>query len=382
MNCCLERTKWPVGVWVDASNVEGEPTSCQKDTLFWTRFEANDELCDAPLVQLQDQCSVVTDPMSDEDFTSEDTQLHAEFIADGCNYNDTGMEELLDTAYAGCKAEIESESENAESKPVHLDEAAEASSNEANTPTSHPIREGDAQPDHSPGNASSSAGIGVSAVESNCDRSYDKLPDGIISYGMNDGGCFFCGWEKGSSIPLTGETLAETCKQMCDSDPLCIAYEVGRVASLPVYQHIFEGGQTINCCLERTQWPAGVWVDATNVNGAPNNCQKDSLCWTRYETRKENLCGTDIEPRSSPNLCSVVTEPTTFGEDDIQAQIDSIATGCTDGDDELVKKLDVAYAECRAEIFPSKSAGSYKSYSNQAVVASLAGFVSMCSFVW
>lgn len=77
------------------------------------------------------------------------------------------------------------------------------------------------------------------SAEDGCKRSYTKLPDGKIAYGVNDGGCFFCAYTAGSSIPLSGSALEDTCQELCDSDPLCIAFEVARVPSLPVSTNIF-----------------------------------------------------------------------------------------------------------------------------------------------
>mmetsp|Transcript_4106 Transcript_4106/g.7640 ORF Transcript_4106/g.7640 Transcript_4106/m.7640 type:complete len:605 (+) Transcript_4106:30-1844(+) len=191
-------------------------------------------------------------------------------------------------------------------------------------------------------------------------NSYTKLPQGKISYGMNDGGCFFCAESPGSSIPLSGAALSENCKQMCDSDPLCISFEVGKAGALPVYDYYF-AGESLNCCLQRTSFPSGIFVDATNIDDdtGPDNCQMDSLCWTRHEKINQqgeevvfadarNQCDKDYIPPPS-NLCSVV-QLWEFSDENIQAQADFIAGGCQYNDSILEALLANAYTECSAEV--------------------------------
>ena len=47
-----------------------------------------------------------------------------------------------------------------------------------------------------------------------------KYPPGVSTYGADDGGCFFCAESAlRPSISLTGTTLNEHCRKMCDADP-------------------------------------------------------------------------------------------------------------------------------------------------------------------
>jgi len=270
------------------------------------------------------------------EFSDENIQAQADFIAGGCQYNDSILEALLANAYTECSAEVET------ARPTSQPAGPTAANGETSgieTPTSN-----------------------TQTKSSSSCNSYTKLPDGKISYGMNDGGCFFCGKAPASSIPLSGAALSEHCQQTCDSDPLCISYEVGKTGALPAYEHSFDG-ETFNCCLQRTTFPSGVFVDATNIGDAgPNNCQMDSLCWTRYEkiTKEQqdeevvfavaqNQCDKDYIPPPS-NLCSVVLDEKEFSDENIQDQVDFIAGGCQTDDTTFESLLAQAYTECSAEV--------------------------------
>jgi len=212
--------------------------------------------------------------------------------------------------------------------------------------------------------------------QSTCKNSYNKLREGQISYGMNDGGCFFCSTKAfGSDIPLSGDTLSDECQQMCDSDPDCISFEVGRAATLPVWEYYF-GGEKSNCCLQRKRYSDQVFVDTTNKVGTLNGCQKEALCWTRFEKLTLDSssmisleqCGEDEHPPPS-KLCSVVLKPVDdgFSIEDTQRQIDFIAQGCQWNDTELSARVDKAYDLCKDEI-ESKS-------NSSSVVVSYLGYI-------
>jgi hypothetical protein len=116
---------------------------------------------------------------------------------------------------------------------------------------------------------------------------YNKFPDGMVTYGYDDGGCFFCGGDDpidGSRVhPSKRGDLVEMCRRMCDSDHGCVAYTIGRGATREGQEHKYDGTMA-NCCLERRLYPPGAYVDGSgNDARGKSNCQLDAACWTRYE---------------------------------------------------------------------------------------------------
>ena len=68
---------------------------------------------------------------------------------------------------------------------------------------------------------------------SSTDDSYIKYPPGVSTYGLDDGGCYFCTESQaspGNTIPLVGSDLNEHCRKMCEASEECVAYTVGRAA--------------------------------------------------------------------------------------------------------------------------------------------------------
>jgi len=62
---------------------------------------------------------------------------------------------------------------------------------------------------------------------------YIKYPPGVSTYGIDDGGCYFCTESQaspGNTIPLVGSELNEHCRKMCEASEECVAYTVGRAA--------------------------------------------------------------------------------------------------------------------------------------------------------
>ena len=69
--------------------------------------------------------------------------------------------------------------------------------------------------------------------QSNNDDPYIKYPPGVSTYGIDDGGCYFCTESQaspGNTIPLVGSDLNEHCRKMCEASKECVAYTVGRAA--------------------------------------------------------------------------------------------------------------------------------------------------------
>jgi hypothetical protein len=54
----------------------------------------------------------------------------------------------------------------------------------------------------------------------NCNP-YTQIKPGVITYEVDDGGCFFCGNFPQSQFPLEGDDLAHHCKQMSNVHFLC-----------------------------------------------------------------------------------------------------------------------------------------------------------------
>lgn len=202
-----------------------------------------------------------------------------------------------------------------------------------------------------------------------CNYKYNKLPEGRITYGLDDGGCYLCTEQHllpFVSVPSSGKTLTEQCQRLCDDDSQCRSFTVARPASLP--SQLYHFGTTANCCLERREYPSGAFLHTTTTadeNGQgmvlpPNrrkDCQLDSMCWTRYERiheEGEGPCADFLEdannPKPSKLMCSRVWEPTTYTDEDIQKAIDFINDGCQTEDNIHRFMLAKANARCKEEI--------------------------------
>lgn len=180
----------------------------------------------------------------------------------------------------------------------------------------------------------------------NCNP-YTQIKPGVITYEVDDGGCFFCGKFPQSQFPLEGDDLAHHCKQMCDADPTCISFAVARSPVLHAVE--YHWGSTANCCLDRTVAPAELWVDGHDVDPKkePNECQMEAMCWTRFERNKVN-CDITEEPSG---LCEVVWKGREFTEDEIHDKIDFVTNGCPfGGDKEFEQMMQEAYHQCKAEV--------------------------------
>mmetsp|Transcript_32851 Transcript_32851/g.69110 ORF Transcript_32851/g.69110 Transcript_32851/m.69110 type:complete len:245 (-) Transcript_32851:411-1145(-) len=205
----------------------------------------------------------------------------------------------------------------------------------------------------------------IAQPASSCNSLYTRFPNGKTTYGMDDGGCFFCAIHPGTKVPLSGEHLAEHCKRMCDFDGQCVAYTVGRPAALPAQQY-FYGAQT-NCCLERREYPPEAFVDANKENWAQNkktDCQLEAMCWTRYEKKKgleltasQHQCeGHASFPPTPSDLCSPVWPATTFSDEQVQSRLDFISSGCAKNDTTTTSMLVKAHDQCKEEIFAESMA--------------------------
>mmetsp|Transcript_4530 Transcript_4530/g.7223 ORF Transcript_4530/g.7223 Transcript_4530/m.7223 type:complete len:279 (-) Transcript_4530:174-1010(-) len=207
--------------------------------------------------------------------------------------------------------------------------------------------------------------------------SYTKLPAGVTTYGFDDGGCHFCAAAATSSstttttttTPLSGDELSQSCRQLCDFDLDCVAYTIGRPATLVAQQ--YQWLSMSNCCLEKRHYPREAFVDAVdnNSNGSPNSCQQDVMCWTRYEkkegdelsTHSQQHCKQDLRSSVSlaptpganpnPNQCSLVWPATSVTDEEIQTKIDFIKDGCPRNDAIYEFMMAKAYEECKAEVF-------------------------------
>lgn len=203
-----------------------------------------------------------------------------------------------------------------------------------------------------------------------CNYKYNKLPEGRITYGLDDGGCYLCTEQQllpFVNVPSSGKTLTEQCQRLCDADNQCRSFTVARTASLP--SQLYHFGTTANCCLERREYPPGAFLHTTTTaeersNGVvlpPNrrkDCQLDSMCWTRYERIQEEgegPCADFLEDANNPKhstlmMCSKVWEPTTYTDEDIQNAIDFINKGCRNEDNMYRFMLAKANARCKEEI--------------------------------
>jgi hypothetical protein len=208
-----------------------------------------------------------------------------------------------------------------------------------------------------------------------CNYQYKKLPEGQITYGLDDGGCFLCMHEQpvtskiSTKVPSSGKLLTKQCQQLCDEDRECLAFTVARLESLP--PQLYRFGATANCCLERTMYPPGVFLrsppttsreqksDRGMFSNRRNDCQLDAMCWRRYEKiiegDEEEPCAElfeedDTVSHPSKLMCSRVWEATTYTDEEIQTAIDFINDGCQYPDSTYVSMLAKANAQCKNEI--------------------------------
>ena len=156
---------------------------------------------------------------------------------------------------------------------------------------------------------------------------YNRVPRS--TYGMDDGGCYFCAI--GTTEPLSGNALSENCKRMCEADDSCISYTIARPVVLPAHEYYW--GEKANCCLERREYPPGAFVNPNPNKGGQvfNNCQRDAMCWTRYEKDKDKGKGSTKEPcfdtpKTPSELCTAVFGAVTYTQDKIDKRLISSRT--------------------------------------------------------
>ena len=81
--------------------------------------------------------------------------------------------------------------------------------------------------------------VTAALVAAEC-NSYTPLADGVTTYDIDDGGCFFCATQahayetlgfgadvENGAIPLSGQELMEHCESLCNADVRCIAFTIG-----------------------------------------------------------------------------------------------------------------------------------------------------------
>lgn len=215
---------------------------------------------------------------------------------------------------------------------------------------------GDVQPTSTPCDDDSGSGYG-----------YKKLRDGHTTYGFDDGGCYLCAADD-------RESLEGHCREICDSEPKCVAYTIGRGPSFPVQMYNYE--KAANCCLEFREYSSKAYVDASSNDSKrmPNGCQLDVKCWTRYEKKKNGSrrqfdMSEDGSSSSSPptpaavattavassshhhsGMCTEVWPSVIYTESEIDEKLHFIARGCPWADVDFKSLLVRAYTQCQAEI--------------------------------
>ena len=162
----------------------------------------------------------------------------------------------------------------------------------------------------------------------------------------------------GSMYPMSGSQLSEHCGHLCDSDPLCTSYSIARPPVLHADEYYY--GSSANCCLEREEYPDGMFVDALDDDQTSelNPCQMEIACWTRFERNDalESSCEGHDRTRTksriddSQQLCSLIWGPRQYTDESIQKRLDFIAQGCQYNDATLLLMLEDAHDQCRAEI--------------------------------
>lgn len=204
-----------------------------------------------------------------------------------------------------------------------------------------------------------------------CDDSgsggYTKLRDGHATYGFDDGGCYLCAADD-------HESLEGHCREICDSEPKCVAYTIGRGPSFPVQMYNYE--KVANCCLEFREYSPKAYVDASSNDSKrmPNGCQLDAKCWTRYEKKKNGSrrqCNRSEDGSSSSSpptpaavattavassshhhsgTCTEVWPSVIYTESEIDEKLHFISRGCPWVDVTYKSLLARAYTQCQAEI--------------------------------
>lgn len=191
----------------------------------------------------------------------------------------------------------------------------------------------------------------AAVVSDDCTSSYTQMPHGQIPY-ENDGGCFFCAKFRGSTYPISdlGE-LSLHCQQMCDNDPKCTAYTIAREATL--HAHEYYWGSAANCCLEREEHPPEIFIDAQNSD-EPNTCEKEAMCWTRYEKEQSSACDKNEKKSKSKqkmsNVCEPIWKARKINDKKKKKHVDFIKNGCPYKSKTFKSMLKEAYQQCKAEV--------------------------------
>ena len=158
--------------------------------------------------------------------------------------------------------------------------------------------------------------------------------------------------------PMSGSQLSEHCGHLCDSDPLCTSYSIARPPVLHADEYYY--GSSANCCLEREEYPDGMFVDAPDDDqtGELSPCDMATACWTRFELNDalESSCEGHDHTRTKPKShiddrqCSLIWEAKQYTDESIQERLDFIAQGCQFNDATFLLMLGDAHDQCKAEI--------------------------------
>mmetsp|Transcript_8963 Transcript_8963/g.12850 ORF Transcript_8963/g.12850 Transcript_8963/m.12850 type:complete len:410 (-) Transcript_8963:1127-2356(-) len=189
--------------------------------------------------------------------------------------------------------------------------------------------------------------IAAAVASDDCTSSYTQLPHGQTPY-ANDGGCYFCAKFKGSTYPISdlGE-LSLNCQKMCDNDPKCTAYTIAREATL--HAHEYYWGSAANCCLEREEYPPEIYIDAQNGD-EPNTCEKEAMCWTRYEQSSTCDKNKKKSKQKKSNVCEPIWKARKINDKKKKKHVDFIKNGCPYKSKKFKSMLDEAYQQCKAEV--------------------------------
>lgn len=191
----------------------------------------------------------------------------------------------------------------------------------------------------------------AAVIATSANDCYTKFPSGQTPY-ENDGGCYFCAKFPDSTFPISNlDDLADNCMQMCDSDPKCTAFTIARQASL--HAHEYYWGSSANCCLEREEYPQETFINAHNGGDEPNTCEKEIMCWTRYEANTAAAtasCSNEDKRQEKSELCAKVWKAREFTEEKKKQHIDFVKGGCNYKDETFESMLSEAYDQCKAEI--------------------------------
>ena len=187
---------------------------------------------------------------------------------------------------------------------------------------------------------------------------YTQLRHGQATHDFDDGGCYYCSKYSGSMYPMSGSMLSDHCESLCDKDPLCTSYSIARPPVLHADEYHY--GYAANCCLEREDYPDGMFVSIDDQTTELNPCQMEIACWTRFELT-EGPCD---EPRTktqiddSQQLCSLIWKPRQYTDESIKKRVDFITQGCRYDDETFVLMLEDAHDQCRTEIEEESSTSS------------------------